>query len=49
VVRAEGKKHPVAGSIADESLLAWSVTEKFEFALPFYRQEKRLGYSNSHF
>ncbi len=42
VVTAGGKKHLLAGSIADESLLAWSVTEKFEYALPFYRQEKRL-------
>ena len=48
VVRAEGKRHLVAGSIADESLLAWSITEKFEFALPFYRQERRLEYIGIH-
>lgn len=39
---AEGIKHLISGSIADESLLAWSINEKFEFALPFYRQSKRL-------
>jgi transposase len=44
VVTACGKKHLVAGSIADESLLAWSISEKFEFSLPFYRQTKRLEY-----
>jgi transposase len=44
VVTAVGTKHLIAGSIADESLLAWSITEKFEFALPFYRQAKRLAY-----
>src|SRR4030042_391905 len=44
VVRAEGTKHLLPGSIADESLLAWSITEKFEFSLPFYRQTKRLAY-----
>jgi transposase len=44
VVTAEGKKHLIPGSIADESLLAWSVQEKFEFSLPFYRQSKRLEY-----
>lgn len=44
VVTAKGPKHLIAGSMADESLLAWMVTEKFEFALPFYRQEKRLEY-----
>lgn len=43
VQTAEGAKHLVAGSIADESLLAWSISEKFEFALPFYRQSKRLN------
>ena len=42
VVTAEGKKHLIGGSIADESLLAWSISEKFEFSLPFYRQTKRL-------
>ncbi len=39
---AKGAKHLIPGSIADESLLAWSINEKFEFALPFYRQSKRL-------
>ena len=24
--------------------MAWSITEKYEFALPLYRQEKRLAY-----
>jgi len=42
VTTAEGPKHLIAGSIADESLLAWSIDEKFEYALPFYRQSKRL-------
>ena len=42
VTTAEGAKHLIAGSIADESLLAWSINEKFEYALPFYRQSKRL-------
>ncbi|WP_169517976.1 IS66 family transposase [Sediminispirochaeta bajacaliforniensis] len=36
-------KHLISGSIADESLLAWSINEKFEYALPFYRQSKRLS------
>src|SRR4030042_5050205 len=44
VVTAVGTKHLLPGSLADESLLAWSITEKFEFALPFYRQAKRLAY-----
>jgi transposase len=44
VVTAEGKEHLLPGSIADESLLAWSIQEKFEFSLPFYRQSKRLEY-----
>lgn len=44
VITAVGKKHLIAGSIADESLLAWSISEKFEFSLPFYRQTKRLEY-----
>lgn len=44
VVTAEGTKHLLPGSLADESLLAWSIAEKFEFALPFYRQAKRLAY-----
>ena len=42
VTTAEGPKHLIAGSMADESLLAWSINEKFEYALPFYRQSKRL-------
>ena len=33
----------IPGSVADESLIAWSIAEKFEYALPFYRQSKRLG------
>jgi transposase len=44
VVTAVGKKHLIPGSIADESILAWSISEKFEFSLPFYRQTKRLEY-----
>lgn len=43
VQTAVGYKHLIAGSIADESLLAWSINEKFEYALPFYRQSKRLS------
>lgn len=43
VQTAVGTKHLIAGSIADESLLAWSINEKFEYALPFYRQSKRLS------
>ncbi len=43
VQTAIGPKHLIAGSIADESLLAWSINEKFEYALPFYRQSKRLS------
>jgi transposase len=42
VITAEGIKHLIPGSIADESFLAWSISEKFEFALPFYRQAIRL-------
>lgn len=42
VVTAEGEKHLIPGSCADESLLAWSISEKFEYALPFYRQAIRL-------
>jgi transposase len=42
VVTAEGPRHLIKGSIADESLLAWSINEKYEYALPFYRQSKRL-------
>jgi transposase len=38
VVTAQGPKHLIPGSMADESFLAWSISEKFEFALPFYRQ-----------
>lgn len=44
VITAEGIKHLIPRSIADESLLAWSIMEKFEFALPLYRQEKRLAH-----
>ncbi len=43
VQTAEGPKHLISGSVADESLIAWSIAEKFEYALPFYRQSKRLG------
>ena len=43
VATAAGPRHLIAGSIADESLLAWSIHEKFEYALPFYRQSKRLN------
>ena len=43
VQTASGPKHLITGSIADESLLAWSINEKFEYALPFYRQSKRLS------
>lgn len=42
VTTAVGIKHLIPKSIADESLLAWSINEKFEYALPFYRQSKRL-------
>ena len=42
VQTAEGPVHLVPRSIADESLLAWSINEKFEYALPLYRQSKRL-------
>lgn len=42
ICRAEGKKHLIPGGIASESLIAWSLSEKYEFALPFYRQEKRF-------
>jgi transposase len=44
VVTATGTKHLIPGSIADESLIAWSITEKFAFALPLYRQSLRLKY-----
>lgn len=42
IFRASGKKHLVSGGIASESLIAWSISEKFEYALPFYRQERRF-------
>ncbi len=42
VQTAEGIKHLIPRSIADESLLAWSISEKFEYALPFYRLSKRF-------
>jgi transposase len=48
VITAEGKKHLIPGSIATSSLLAWSLSEKFEYALPFYRQEKRLAQIGVH-
>lgn len=41
---AKGKKHLIPGGIATSGLIAWSLTEKFEFAIPFYRQEKRFQY-----
>jgi transposase len=44
VITAEGKKNLIPRSIATSSLLAWSLSEKFEYALPFYRQEKRLAH-----
>lgn len=43
VLTAEGPRHLIPRSIADESLLAWSITEKFEYACPFYRQSSRLA------
>jgi len=43
VQTAEGPKHLIPHSVADESLIAWSIAEKFEYALPFYRQSKRLS------
>jgi transposase len=48
VITAEGKKHLIPRSIATSSLLAWSFSEKFEYALPFYRQEKRLAHIGVH-
>jgi transposase len=42
VQTAVGPTHLISRSIADESLLAWSINEKFEYALPLYRQSKRL-------
>jgi transposase len=42
VVTATGIKHLIPGSIADESLIAWSITEKFAFALPLYRQSLKV-------
>jgi len=44
VITSKGKKHLISGSIADSSLLAWSINEKYTFGLPLYRQEKRLSY-----
>ncbi|MDA3810439.1 MAG: IS66 family transposase [Spirochaetaceae bacterium] len=41
---AKGKKHLIPGGIATSGLIAWSLAEKFEFAVPFYRQEKRFQY-----
>jgi transposase len=43
VKTACGVKHLIPRSIADESFLAWTISEKFEYALPFYRQSKRLA------
>ena len=43
VTTAKGIKHLIPGSLADESFLAWSISQKFEFSLPFYRQAIRLG------
>jgi transposase len=48
VITAEGEKHLLPGSIATASLLAWTLTEKFCYALPFYRQEKRLAQIGVH-
>jgi transposase len=44
VITAGGPKHLIPRSIAGEGFLAWSIAEKYEFSLPFYRQEKRFGY-----
>ena len=44
VVTAKGTKHLLKGSIADESLIAWSIAEKYAFALPLNRQALRLKY-----
>ncbi|MGE5846807.1 MAG: IS66 family transposase [Ignavibacteria bacterium] len=44
VTTAVGRKHLIPGSIADESLLAWVGSEKFEYGLPLYRQTKRLAH-----
>ena len=44
VTTAKGPAHLIPRSIADESLLAWSLSEKFEYGMPFYRQAKRLAY-----
>ena len=48
VITAEGKRHLIPRSIATSSLLAWSLSEKFCYALPFYRQEKRLAHIGVH-
>lgn len=37
IITAKGKKHLISGSIADSSLIAWSVSEKYEYSLPLYR------------
>ena len=42
VVTAKSPVHLIPASLADESFLSWSISEKFEFALPFYRQAIRL-------
>ncbi|MBN1575499.1 MAG: IS66 family transposase, partial [Chitinispirillaceae bacterium] len=44
VVTAKGPRHLLAGSIADESMLAWCINEKYTFGLPLCRQEKRFEY-----
>jgi len=44
VVTAKGIKHLIPGSMADESMIAWSIAEKYAFALPLYRQVLRLKY-----
>ena len=44
VITAEGKRHLIPGSIADSSLIAWSVFEKYAMGLPLYRQAIRLNY-----
>ena len=44
VKTAEKEKRLIHGGRVGNGLVAWSLKEKFEDALPFYRQEKRLQY-----
>jgi hypothetical protein len=48
-VTAEGTKHHLPGSMADESLLACSITEKFEFSLQFSGNRSALSTWGSRF